>query len=81
MLRSGTSIGATYREAEFAESNKDFIHKLSIAQKECNESMYWLELLFQAKYLSQTKYSNLYENDEELIRIIISIIKTSKTKL
>ena len=45
LLRSGTAIGALYREAEYAESKADFIHKLGIAQKECNETLYWLELL------------------------------------
>lgn len=43
ILRSGTAIGALYREAEHAESKKDFIHKLAIAQKECNETLYWIE--------------------------------------
>jgi len=50
-LRSGTAIGALYREGEKAESKKDFIHKLAIAQKEANESIYWLELLLATDYL------------------------------
>ena len=49
LMRSGTSVGALYREAEHAESKADFIHKLAIAQKGCNESLYWLELLNQAQ--------------------------------
>jgi len=52
LLRSGTSVGAMIREAEFGQSKPDFIHKLSIAQKEANESQYWIELLFQTEYLT-----------------------------
>jgi four helix bundle protein len=54
LLRSGTSIGAMIREAEQAESTADFIHKLSIAQKEANETDYWIELLYQSVYLDET---------------------------
>ena len=56
LLRSGTSIGALVRESEQAESKPDFIHKLTIAQKEANESDYWLELLFQSEYLNEIQY-------------------------
>lgn len=52
LLRSGTAIGALVRESEHAESKPDFIHKLAIAQKEANESDYWIELLFQSDYLN-----------------------------
>ena len=58
LLRSGTGIGALVREAEQAESKLDFIHKLAIAQKEANESDYWLELLFQSDYLSQIQFQS-----------------------
>ena len=51
VLRSGTSVGAMVREAEFGQSKQDFIHKLSIAQKEINETIYWLELLHKTDYL------------------------------
>ncbi len=54
LLRSGTAIGALVRESEQAESKLDFIHKLAIAQKEANETDYWLELLFQSEYLNET---------------------------
>ena len=53
LLRSGTSIGANIREAYNAESKKDFIHKLAIAQKECDESLYWLELLSAIECISE----------------------------
>ena len=53
-LRSATSIGALVREADFAESKKDFIHKLSIARKECNEAEYWMDLLSKSSYIDST---------------------------
>ena len=59
MLRSGTAIGALVREAEQAESKLDFIHKLAIAQKEANESDYWIELLFASEYLDAVQYKSL----------------------
>lgn len=78
LLRAGTSIGALYREAEFAESKADFIHKLSIAQKECNETMYWLELLQETKYLNQKEFESIHEDATEIIKLLTSILKTSK---
>ena len=81
LLRSGTAIGALYREAEFAESKADFIHKLAIAQKECNESLYWLELLEASKYLTKTEFESIYNDATELIKLLTSIIKTSKRQL
>ena len=59
LLRSGTSVGAMVREAEHAETKKDFIHKMAIAQKEINESIYWLELLKETAYLSEVEFENL----------------------
>ena len=59
MLRSGTSIGANIREAEHAQSKADFIHKLSIALKEANETEYWLDLLFQSGYLNTAQFHNI----------------------
>ena len=56
LLRSGTSIGANVREAEQAESKADFIHKLSIALKEANETEYWLDLLQETKFLNNSEY-------------------------
>lgn len=56
ILRSGTSVGAMIRESEHAESNADFIHKLAIAQKEANETMYWLELLYNTKYIDKKMF-------------------------
>ena len=78
VLRSGTAVGALVRESEHAESKKDFIHKLAIALKEANETEYWLELLYRANYLPEEVYQKLIKDIKELLRILISIVKTSK---
>mgnify|MGYP003801483895 CR=1 FL=1 len=74
LLRSGTSIGANIQEAIAAQSRKDFISKMSIASKECRESLYWIKLLIKTGYLQDNDY---YQKCEELVRILTSIIKTS----
>lgn len=78
MLRSGTSIGANVREAEHAESKKDFIHKLSISLKETNETEYWLELLYKSSYILDIEFKSISKDITELLKLLISIIKTSK---
>lgn len=78
ILRSGTAIGALQREAEHAESRADFVHKYSIAQKECNETLYWLELLFKSEYITEKEYGSLFADAEELMKLITSSIKTAK---
>ena len=78
LLRSGTSVGANIREVQNAESKADFIHKLSISQKECDETMYWLELLFQAEYLSEKEYNSIYPEAQELLKMLHSSILTSR---
>jgi len=80
LLRSGTSIGAMVRESEHAESKADFIHKLSISLKEANESDYWLELLFQSNYIDEREYNSIKIDLEEILKLLVSIIKTSKGK-
>ena len=77
-LRSITSIGANVREAVNAQSKADFIHKLSISQKECDETMYWLELLRETGYISVDDFKSIYPKCEEVLKIIRSIIITSK---
>ena len=79
VLRSGTAIGALYREAEFGQSKKDFIHKLGIAQKEANETLYWLELLKETTYLDEDQFASIHQDAEELIKLLTSIIKSAKT--
>ena len=81
LLRSGTAIGALVREAQNAESTKDFIHKLGIAQKECDETIYWLELLKETTYLLEKEFENINKEAIELLKMIRSAIITSKRKL
>lgn len=81
LLRSGTSIGALVRESEHAESKLDFIHKLAIAQKEANESDYWLELLFQSDYLKESEFKALNSDIIEINKILASIIISTKNNL
>lgn len=79
ILRSGTAIGALAREAEFAESKADFIHKLYIALKEANETEYWLSLLYDSGYLNDKMYQSLKPEIDELIKLLVSSIKTTKS--
>ena len=80
LLRSGTSIGANIREAINAESKADFIHKLSISQKETDETLYWLELLYSSEFINESEFKSIYAEAEELLKIIKSIIITTKSK-
>lgn len=78
--RSGTSIGANHREAICAESENDFVHKLTIAQKECNETMYWLELLQATGYITDEQFNDLYADAKALMRMLSASIITIKNK-
>lgn len=78
LLRSGTAVGALVREAEHAESPADFIHKMAIALKEANETEYWIELLFQSNYIDETAYNSIKTDLTEILKLLISIIKTTK---
>jgi four helix bundle protein len=78
LLRSGTSIGANVKEALHGESRADFIHKLSIALKEASETEYWLELLLETEYLDRPKFDSINQDCQELLKLLISIIKSSK---
>ncbi|CAI8196325.1 MAG: Uncharacterised protein [Formosa sp. Hel1_33_131] len=80
LLRSGTAVGALIREAEFGQSKADFIHKLSISLKEANESLYWLDLLKDTKYIDEKQYKSLFELNKELVAMLVSSIKTAKRK-
>lgn len=81
LLRSGTSVGAMVREAEHAESKIDFKHKMAIAQKEINETIYWLELLKETDYLSGEQFESMNKDAVEIIKLITAIIKTTKSNL
>src|SRR5690554_6202648 len=81
LLRSGTAIGALTREAEHAQSKADFLNKMNIALKEANETLYWLILLKETDYLSSEIFHSIYTDAEELLKILVSIVKTTKIKL
>jgi four helix bundle protein len=81
LLRSGTAVGALVREAEHAEIKADFIHKMAIAQKEANESDYWIDLLYQSDYLLEKEYLSINADIKELNKIIASIIISTKNNL
>ena len=81
VLKSGTSIGALVKEAEFAQSKLDFINKLSIALKEANETSYWLSLLYETDYIDEKLFDSLQSDCKELIAILVSIVKTTKKNI
>lgn len=78
--RSGTSIGANYCEACDAESKADFVHKMGIALKEANETMYWLRVLYGSKFITKEQYDELLEDVKELYKILSASVKTTKEK-
>ena len=80
LIRSGTSVGANVEEAHGAESQRDFVHKMSIARKEARESRYWLRLV-QASFLDSEETKALLQESDELVRILSAIISTAKKKL
>ncbi|MGZ5220156.1 MAG: four helix bundle protein [Chitinophagaceae bacterium] len=80
ILRSGTSIGANINEAISGESKRDFIHKLGIAVKEARESNYWLKLLKDSEYITIDDFNSLNNSCDELIKILNSIILTTKQR-
>ena len=79
--RSGTAIGANHREAIAAESEIDFVYKLAIAQKECNETLYWLELLKETEYIDDKLFNSLYADAEEIMRMLTASIITVKKRI
>lgn len=80
LLRSGTSIGANLHEAQYAQGTKDFISKLEIAQKECFETEYWLELLFDTGYIPETQYHALQNACGSIRRMLVSSLTTEKSR-
>ena len=81
LLRSATSIGANVHEAQYAQGTKDFISKFEISLKECYETEYWLELLFETGYIIESEYKHLQNDCGALRRMLISTITTLKKKL
>ena len=80
LLRSGTSIGANIHEAQYAQGTKDFISKLEIAQKECYETEYWLELLFETGCIEQAAYKTIQNDCGAIRRMLIASLNTIKAK-
>ena len=78
VVRSGTAIGALIREAQYAQSKADFLHKLTIALKEANETKYWLQLLVESSYITEKMYQSIEPDAEELLKLLISSTKTVK---
>ena len=78
LLRSGTAIGALMREAKFAQSRADFVNKASVALKEANETLYWIELLHDSGYIDDEAYSSIHDEAHEITSILVSIVKTTK---
>ncbi len=81
LIRSGTSIGANVREAQSAQSDKDFLHKMEISLKEARESEYWLIVLVESGIISSQKVKTLREENDIIIRILVTITKKIKEKL
>ena len=81
ILRSGTSIGANIRESRNAQSDADFISKLNIALKEADETQYWIELFRLSDIITEESFDSLNKDIDELISMLVSAIKTMKTKL
>jgi len=79
LLRSGTSVGANYRAVCRAKSNSDFINKLRIVEEECDESLFWMELLVDNYLVKAARLRNLMKEAEELLAIIVSSAKTART--
>lgn len=81
VLRSGTAIGALVAEVHHAQSGPDFLNKMNVALKEANETSYWLSLLKDTGYLEQKNYESISKDCDELIALLVSIVKSMKTSL
>ena len=81
VFRSGTAIGALVSEAAYAQSSADFINKLSVALKECNETLYWLNILKDTEYLNEKEYESMNTDCREVLALLISSIKTTKQNI
>ena len=81
MLRSGTAIGALVREAEYAQSTSDFIHKMSITLKEANETEYWILLLKDSEFIDEKTFTSVHADCIELVKLLTSIINTAKKSM
>ena len=80
LLRCGTSIGANAKESMYAQSKADFTAKLFIAQKECAETEYWIELLYESEYINKDEFDSIYGDCRELMNMIVASTKTLQEK-
>ena len=80
VYKSGTSIGANIAEARDAQSGPDFISKMSISLKEANETEYWLKTVLSGSYITEKEYISMHGDNEELVKMLVSTIKTMKRK-
>ena len=81
ILRCGTSIGANTVESRNAQGEKDFVSKLNIALKEADETEYWLKKLCNGNFITERQYSSMHDDNEEIVKILTSIIKTMKQRM
>jgi four helix bundle protein len=80
LLRSGTSVAANFREASRARSDAEFVSKLGIVEQELDESLLWFELLVESDIVSESKLNSLQQEADELIRIVVAAIKTTRSR-
>ena len=78
LLRCGTSVGANYRAAKRAKSTADFISKMGTVEEEADESMYWMELIMETKLLKESRISDLYQEADEILAMVVTSIKTAR---
>lgn len=78
LFRSGTSIGANLAEAQCAISRKDFLSKVYISLKECRETLYWIKLIYEIEILTKYQYESIYNDCEELMKMLVSITKKTR---
>ena len=81
VYRSGTSVGANVRESKHAQSDADFLSKMSIAYKEADETDYWLNLLHDNGYLNESQFNSLKKDIDRILKVLASIVKTMKEKI
>ena len=79
LLRSGTSVGANYRAVCRAKSNPDFINKLRVVEEECDESLFWMELLVDNNLIKASRLTGLMKEADEILAIVVSSAKTART--
>jgi four helix bundle protein len=80
LLRAGTSVGANYRSAARARSHADFIAKLGIVEEECDEALFWMEMMIALRLFKKTRLANLLLEGNELLAIIVASIKTARRR-